>query len=696
MASAHARRRSQATFMLLFSLLMTTFLLCSYGYSSTVRRHVASSRILQLVARSQPAHAARTVLAKSRKDTLPLPRGQLPVVYRSILQKLALLETEPEPGHEVHYEEDDPAHSKNKNRATWPPLVTHIPEPNPSLHSSASTAAQQLQFPFQHTPPSTLPLPLFSHSVCGRPSCRFILPLRVPEQESKARLHFAQIMELGRRLQRIVVLPGVGRSRMGACARWDFGRYYDTGNLSLIGGTGARLETDEEGADTARVVDAETFRLWTATRPGPPRAQFVSLELAPFSGSRSFENSSVTLFGEQGLTAEVLNPASLANISSELELASTSLFPDARCLPMKYPRLELRRFAPITIRPPSRGKERKGGFGAKLVRLLGREDVKAASHVHQDDEDIAAGVPEPDVLVLSYDLRHPLFAPSPPPPPPPVELEYAPALKILAKKLDPSSGPLPLGGRDDADDYLVIHWRMETVPPDDLPLCAEKLVDTLVGLLHPHGQGQPRARSHDGGGLDMDTGVSWEDKDHEQEQEQEREQERDPRETETGSSSIRSSRTVWFASDYPYPITSSSSGSMLEDLPSPKSGTFKNLAPAHAAAISILRAAFLADGPLRGTKLTGLAEELRRVRDRALAENANKGIGIDGEMADDMGVLGILDKLVAIRAGLFISGGKGCGRVSSFTKQIVDARKAAIAEGGEAGLRMRNVVEYFG
>lgn len=33
---------------------------------------------------------------------------------------------------------------------------------------------------------------------------------------------------------------------------------------------------------------------------------------------------------------------------------------------------------------------------------------------------------------------------------------------------------------------------------------------------------------------------------------------------------------------------------------------------------------------------------------------------------------------------------------SSFTKQIVDARKAAIAEGGEAGLRMRNVVEYFG
>ncbi|KZP15073.1 hypothetical protein FIBSPDRAFT_867693 [Athelia psychrophila] len=106
---------------------------------------------------------------------------------------------------------------------------------------------------------------------------------------------------------------------------------------------------------------------------------------------------------------------------------------------MKYPRLELRRFAPITIRPPSRGKERKDGFGTKLVRLLVHEDVKAT--VHQDDEDIAAGVPEPDILVLSYDLRHPLFAPSPSSP---AELEYVPALKTLAKKLDPSSGPLYL------------------------------------------------------------------------------------------------------------------------------------------------------------------------------------------------------------------------------------------------------------
>ncbi|KZP09534.1 hypothetical protein FIBSPDRAFT_873475, partial [Athelia psychrophila] len=85
---------------------------------------------------------------------------------------------------------------------------------------------------------------------------------------------------------------------------------------------------------------------------------------------------------------------------------------------------------------------RKGGFGMKLVQLLVREDVKATSHVHQDDKDIVVGVPEPDILVLSYDLRHPLFAPSPSSPP--AELEYVPPPKTLAKKLDPSSGRLYL------------------------------------------------------------------------------------------------------------------------------------------------------------------------------------------------------------------------------------------------------------
>ncbi|KAF7972415.1 hypothetical protein HWV62_17968 [Athelia sp. TMB] len=332
----------------------------------------------------------------------------------------------------------------------------------------------------------------------------------------------------------------------------------------------------------------------------------------------------------------------------------------------------MHRFVPITIRPPSRGKERKGGFGDKLAHLLGREDIKAAAHIHQHDEDATASIPEPDVLVLSYDLRHPLFTPSPTKSL--EELEYAPALKTLATKLNPSSDAGPSDGTTNMgkdNDYLVIHWRMETVPPEDLPLCAEKLVDTLVGLLHPRDHLAPENEP-------VDTDADWS------------REEQGPGELPAQDNSTI--RTVWFASDYPYPVTSSATE--FEDLPR-KSGTFRNLTPEHVSAIAILRSAFLPDGPLQDTKLTGLKEQLERVRDLALVENNGKsgGIGIDGEMVDDAGVLGILDKLVAMDAKLFVSGGKGCGRVSSFTKQIVDSRAASI-QGGD--VEMRNVVQYFG
>ncbi|KZP03586.1 hypothetical protein FIBSPDRAFT_467128 [Athelia psychrophila] len=146
------------TFLLLLSLCMTAFPLCLYDYVSSVRRHIASSRIIQLVARCLRSQ-------RKQERTLPLPRAKLLVVHRSILQTLALLKAEPELGHEVHYEEADLARSK-KSRAAWPPLVTHIPEPNPSppklIHRRPASVAIPLQIPRR-------PLDLDLHA---RNSCR--------------------------------------------------------------------------------------------------------------------------------------------------------------------------------------------------------------------------------------------------------------------------------------------------------------------------------------------------------------------------------------------------------------------------------------------------------------------------------------------------------------------------------------------
>ncbi|KAI9012636.1 hypothetical protein CLU79DRAFT_769441 [Phycomyces nitens] len=59
----------------------------------------------------------------------------------------------------------------------------------------------------------------------------------------------------------------------------------------------------------------------------------------------------------------------------------------------------------------------------------------------------------------------------------------------------------------------------------------------------------------------------------------------------------------------------------------------------------------------------------------------------------DSGLLGIVDKLLAMRADSFLAGVPHvCGRSSSFTTQIVEARKEAMLEGAI----LSNSVEYFG
>jgi len=85
-----------------------------------------------------------------------------------------------------------------------------------------------------------------------------------------------------------------------------------------------------------------------------------------------------------------------------------------------------------------------------------------------------------------------------------------------------------------------------------------------------------------------------------------------------------------------------------------------------------------------------VAEELDRIRKESdggaiLEEDDEQDV-----LLEDPGVLGILDKLAAMRAAVFVSGAKRCGRVSTFTRQIIGFR--ANARGGV----QRNVVEVFG
>ncbi|KAI8344590.1 hypothetical protein BC941DRAFT_342653 [Chlamydoabsidia padenii] len=66
---------------------------------------------------------------------------------------------------------------------------------------------------------------LIDEKYCGGP-CRFILPVFIMEQESKAQMHFRQLAFMSGLVNRTVVLPNVGGSRLGACLDHDFEFYY--------------------------------------------------------------------------------------------------------------------------------------------------------------------------------------------------------------------------------------------------------------------------------------------------------------------------------------------------------------------------------------------------------------------------------------------------------------------------------------
>ncbi|KAK7682558.1 hypothetical protein QCA50_014358 [Cerrena zonata] len=487
-------------------------------------------------------------------------------------------------------------------KVRWPPMVTAIPETRPdtnSLYSGVTASSIDAQF-------------------CGGISpCRILLPLWIGEQESRSRMHLVQVLQLARSLNRTLVLPNVGRSRIGACGRWEFEVYYDVGSF-----VGPKTEADE--GLVRKVMLMDDFRTWLEMRPTEPSGQLLFVD----------EKTDV----DEDASKDKISPNSTEALSVYVDKTSLdvedSRLRKVRCLPTKYRQLELETFAPMTVHIPP-----VDSFGGQfLADALAQDEIIRHSVLQGSLLD-----PIPEVLVLHWDTRHFPF------PnlldPEAMNLDYSSKLYSLARKL--MQPP-----------YLAIHWRMETVSPSLLPDCAEALVDTLTTLLSDP---------------NLASGI----------------------------------QTIWFASDFPWPVSSSAAdilnsnlegdqtqGSMQIASSARRSNTFRSVSHEHVEAIGIFTSAFRKGGVLENWRLTGVTEELERVRREM--EKEGKGYVLEedddeGVLLEDSGVLGILDKLVAMDSALFVSGAKRCGRVSSFTKQITDYR----AKQKEANVP-RNIVDIFG
>ncbi|KAK0421441.1 hypothetical protein EV421DRAFT_1680442, partial [Armillaria borealis] len=192
----------------------------------------------------------------------------------------------------------------------WPPLITQIPEPFDGPN-------------------------------------RFLFPARISEQESKARSHLVQIIQLSKELNRTVVLPKVGKSRMGACQPLDFDTYYDVEKLRLAG---------------ADVINLEDFQRGSSRQS----AQILTLAW------KASPNMTST-------------PIVIDKINVHLVQNDVSSLPE--CLGNHFGTLDFRGFDAVYLNP------------SKLKKPIFKE-LLGIVQTYQG---------EPDVLVVNYDLRYPIF-----------------------------------------------------------------------------------------------------------------------------------------------------------------------------------------------------------------------------------------------------------------------------------------------
>ncbi|GES82136.1 hypothetical protein GLOIN_2v1470381 [Rhizophagus clarus] len=85
---------------------------------------------------------------------------------------------------------------------------------------------------------------------CGEKTCRFMFPYFIPEQETRANIHIRSLTYLAESLNRIMVLPNVGNSRMNCCAKYPFEFYYD-------------LDKMKEMFPRVKFMTQQTFKDWT-------------------------------------------------------------------------------------------------------------------------------------------------------------------------------------------------------------------------------------------------------------------------------------------------------------------------------------------------------------------------------------------------------------------------------------------------
>ncbi|KAG1750898.1 hypothetical protein EDB19DRAFT_2009654 [Suillus lakei] len=327
--------------------------------------------------------------------------------------------------HDIHEPDHDDISPSTvlRPQLRWPPIVTRIPE-SKVVSEHGSVHAPSL------TPPADAVQ--FDELVCGSFPCRFLLPLRIAEQEPKAHLHLQQLAILASSLNRTLVLPNVGNSRIGACSKWPLDSYYD-------------VDLFRSAIPAINTLPFNVFDNWSETRPISPTSRVVS-----FSPSKSGERDSLP------------DPLTDDDFIIDYDLADQKV---ASCLHSKFPRLH--QSSSILSFTFYRSHPNRPSTARRLIQILS----EAAGSVEYFSDELAA-LRNSDVIAVKWDLRHLIF------PEPNIDLQYSHVLVELAERLASFAGA-----------YVAVHWRLERVPVENLAWCAASLVSTLRSVLDDYDSG---------------------------------------------------------------------------------------------------------------------------------------------------------------------------------------------------------------
>ncbi|KAF9778895.1 hypothetical protein BJ322DRAFT_1172835 [Thelephora terrestris] len=371
-----------------------------------------------------------------------------PLVDRTILEKIASLDLEDETNSNLATEFSIPIGIKSSDVVSpfhRPPRVTHLPEVQPQASLNLEMESQDR-------------VCLEGNADHILSSCKFLLPLKIGDLAVNAHAHLIQLFELARALNRTLVLPTVGKNKVGVCRRWGFGVYYDEQAFSSKSSRGSNA-----------VIRQDRFRTWVDSLASPPSTQVVFLDR---TYPKNFPPVAVDEHVHGNLGISIYDNPDIA----------TTLHRQTGCLNRKFPRLDLvGPFPQLLVVVDDRHKQESGGgdISKMLLAKLSEPTLTNAqsnpltkTSDHSTDHDPDRAQISPDVLVVSWNIPIPIFQPYQIP-----TLRYSPQLRALAARLVRRLGP-----------YIAVTWDVETSEADSILGCAEALRSTLHYVLGTYDQ----------------------------------------------------------------------------------------------------------------------------------------------------------------------------------------------------------------